>query len=304
MFLQVTHLQPANTNAHIALGDARRAQNKLEMALDDYTRAALLEPQNGTAFTKKGHVNTFLGHFDEAQKDYQQAIRVAEPAGAMYLGNYKAFIHIYQNKPELSVKELQDWLAYIDNLPLEEHQKVQGKLFTTTNLALIQMHTGQLDKVAQTLIQREALIERQIDAVNDKLFNRLQRANIHFFRGYLQAHQGNLTIASDTADKMQQLLTPVKDPRKLEEYHELMGFIAMKSENWDKAVAHYNKANPEKVYVQFHKAMALERKGDKKAAYALYQQVRDHNFNSVDYALVRSEAARKTQLMTALAVLD
>jgi tetratricopeptide (TPR) repeat protein len=301
MFLKVTHLQPANTNAHIALGDARRAQNKLDLALEDYTRASLLEPQNGTAFTKKGHVNTFLGHYDKAQQDYQTAIQVAEPAGAMYLGNYKAFTYIYQNQPELSVKALKDWLAYIDTLPIEDHQKVQGKLFTTNNLALIQMHIGQLDKVAETLKQREALIERQISQVDDKLFNRVQRANIHFFRGYLQAHQGNLTVAADTADKMQQLLIPVKDPRKLENYHELMGFISLKSENWDKAVAHYNKADQEKVYVKYHKAIALEQKGDKKAAYNLYREVRDYNFNSVDYALIREDAKKKTQMMTALA---
>ncbi len=301
MFLKATHIEPANTNAHISLGDARRAQNKLDLALEDYTRASLLEPQSGSAFTKKGHVNTFLGKYDDAQRDYQTAINVGEPENTIFLGNYKAFAHLYQNKPEKSVQELQQWLTYIDSLPIEEHQKIQGKIFTTTNLAMIQLHTGQLDKVADTLKQREALIEHQIEKVDDKMFNRIQRADIHFYRGYLQARQGNLTVATDTADKMQQLLTPVKDPQKLENYHELMGFISLRSENWDNAVAHYNKADQEKIYVKYHKAMALEQKGDKKAAHKLYVEVKDYNFNSVDYALVRADAMEKSRFVTAMA---
>lgn len=300
MFLKATYLEPANTNAHIGLGDARRAQNKLELALEDYTRASLLEPDSGSAFSKKGHANTFLGKYSDAQKDYQTAINVGEPQNTIFLGNYKAFTHIYQNKPEKSVQELQQWLTYIDSLPIEEHQKVQGKIFTTTNLAMIQLHTGMLDQVAGTLKQREALIEHQIEKVDDKMFNRIQRANIHFYRGYLQARQGNLTVAADTADKMQQLLTPVKDPQKLEDYHELMGFISLKSENWDNAVAHYDKANDKKVYVKYHKALALEQKGEKKAAHNLYVEVKNYNFNSVDYALVRGDAVQKSRFVTAM----
>lgn len=300
-FKKVTEIQPANAFAHIGLGDALRAQQQLEQAKIHYTRASLVEPTFGTAFTKKGHVNTFLGNYDDAVADYTKAIKVAEPENAIFLGNYKAFTHLYQDKPNDSISELNNWLKEIDAMPIKTHQKVQGKIFTLTNLAMIQLHNDMTKMAEETLSQREALIERQITEVDDKLFNRQQRANNQFWRGYLQARQGNLTAATNTADKMYQLLIPINDGRKYEGYHELMGFISLRSEKWNNAVAHYGKANQEKVYVKYHKALALEQSGDKKEAHKLFTDVKQHNFNSVDYALVRADAIEKSRFLTALA---
>jgi tetratricopeptide (TPR) repeat protein len=44
-----------------ALGDVYRATNRLEEAREYYTRATLLDPHDGTAPVKLGHVDSFLG---------------------------------------------------------------------------------------------------------------------------------------------------------------------------------------------------------------------------------------------------
>lgn len=301
VYSEVARIQPANAFAHIGLGDARRAQKRLNDALVDYHRAALIDPTYGTAFTKKGHVNTFLGNYDNAQSDYQRAIETAEAANSIFLGNYKAFTYLYQDQPKKSVASLQKWVEKIDKMPVQDHQKVQGKIFTLNNLARIQIHTGDVKGAEGTLEQREALVERQISEADDRLFNRWQRSYNHYWQGMLQVQRGELTTAEATADKMYQLLQPVNNPRKLESYHELKGFISLRSEQWTEAVAHFDKANKDKVYVKYHKAMALEQAGDKKQAFKLYTEVKDYNFNSADYALVRGEAIEKSRFLTAMA---
>src|SRR5688572_9335207 len=63
-----------------SLGDVARGSNKLEDARRYYKLALQLDPRDSTAPVKLGHVNSFLGNFDEARKDYDNGIKVAGAA--------------------------------------------------------------------------------------------------------------------------------------------------------------------------------------------------------------------------------
>src|SRR5688572_25672062 len=63
-----------------SLGDVARGSNKLEDARRYYKLALQLDPNDSTAPVKLGHVNSFLGNFDEARKDYDNGIKVAGAA--------------------------------------------------------------------------------------------------------------------------------------------------------------------------------------------------------------------------------
>src|SRR5258705_3677195 len=70
--LKVVELLPKSSNAEVLLGDCYRAQNDMEKARTAYTKAIELEPDVATAYYKRGHVNSFLGQYDEARKDYME----------------------------------------------------------------------------------------------------------------------------------------------------------------------------------------------------------------------------------------
>ncbi|MGX5201239.1 tetratricopeptide repeat protein [Aliikangiella sp. IMCC44632] len=297
-FIKVVEIQPANFWGHISLGDAHRAQNNFSAALRDYSRALYLDPQNGSGLTKRGHVNTFLGNYKQARVDYDKAIQVAEPNMANYLANYKTFTHLYQGLPNETIKELQTVARNIDKSPVENHQKTQAKLFTMENLAMVGIHHEIIDSAENAIKAREKLIEAQLASVNDDNLKRSRRATNHFWKGTIQAQKGELVAATQSADKMKTLLVPIQNERKLEDFHELMAFISLKKEQYSEAVGHYNLANNEKIYVKFNKAIALEQTGDTKQAQKLFDEVARHNFNSVEFALLRNEAEQRNQFLS------
>ena len=67
-----------------------------------------------TAPIKLGHVNSFLGHFDEARKDYDRGIAAGGPANAGFLAPFKCFTWVYAGEPAKAVQSLEKLVADID----------------------------------------------------------------------------------------------------------------------------------------------------------------------------------------------
>src|SRR5438552_12385100 len=62
-------LAPDESNAHLLVGDAYRAQRNLEKARDEYLRGHELDPKSAVLLVKAGHANTFLGDYTAARAD-------------------------------------------------------------------------------------------------------------------------------------------------------------------------------------------------------------------------------------------
>jgi tetratricopeptide (TPR) repeat protein len=73
--LKVVELSPQSSGAEVFLGDAYRAENELEKAKDAYSKAIQLDSGFSFPYYKKGHVNSFLGNYDAARKDYEDGIK-------------------------------------------------------------------------------------------------------------------------------------------------------------------------------------------------------------------------------------
>jgi tetratricopeptide (TPR) repeat protein len=297
-FQKAVNIQPTNVWAHIKLGDSHRAQQNLEQAYQDYTRASLLDPNNSIAIAKRGHVNSFLGNYEQARKDFDKAVKVSSDLTADYNsgGNFKAFTHLYNDDPKQALRVLETHLLNIETTAMPVADKNQARIKTLSNMTKIALHTKILDKAEKYITERDTLINTIIASLDNKDLVRRIRSDMHFYKGQLQAREGKLETALQSADKMKLLLESVKDQRKLEDYHELQALISIQKEQWGQAVAHYDKANTDKLYVKFHKAIALEQTGETKNAKKLFTQVAQHNFNSVDFALLRNSATKKIDL--------
>ncbi len=115
--------------------------------------------------------------------------------------------------------------------------------------------------------------------------------------GKLAARQGNYAAAVAHAEEFAALLAEDENPRKLEPFHELLGLIAFKQQDYDGAIAHYRQANlstsagPGDVKNIYMLARALQGAGQSDEADELLQEVANWNLNSVWFAMLRKEAA-------------
>ena len=107
-------IQPGVDMYYWALGDVYRGSNRLEDARRYYQLALQLDPKDLTAPIKLGHVNSFLGNFDEARADYDRGIAAAGPANAGFLAPFKAYTYIYAGDPASAVKALEKLVTDID----------------------------------------------------------------------------------------------------------------------------------------------------------------------------------------------
>ncbi len=292
-FKKILTLQPYNGNHYWGLGDVYRAQGNLDAAREFYTRSAMLEPNNATAFTKRAHVNSFLGNFAEAREDYDRASQVAQPGAKAFLANYKHFTHVYEGNPQEAIAGLKALYDGIDMLQLNDKQRDGARVFTLTNAARISMHNGMTEEAAKLLAMRSETLRETARVAGTKEFNNIQEANIAYFDGLAAARAGDYKAAKKFANINAKLVKDQDNPLKMQQYHDLMGYIMLKDRKYSKAVDHYRQANLNSIYAKYHLGLALEGAGKNDEAKAVFKEVANWNFNSVGYALIRADAMKK-----------
>jgi tetratricopeptide (TPR) repeat protein len=289
-FRQTIAINPGVSGYWWGLGDVYRATNRLEEAREYYKRATLLNPNDGIAQLKLGHVNSFLGHYEEARTDYDRGIASAEPVNKPFYENYKLFTWVHAGDSATAVRELEKLAVATDSMNLPDDQQTGAKVFALTNAATVALHTGMNDEAARVIGELADVLRANAKAVGTQEFTNIQEAQIAYFEGQLAAHRGDFAQASKLAKKYSDLVAPQKNPRKMENYHDLMGLINYLQKKYPQAVAEYRQADLTNMYNKYHLAQALEAANQGAEARKIYKEVANWNFNTVGYALVRKDA--------------
>jgi tetratricopeptide (TPR) repeat protein len=286
-------ISPGNDMYYWALGDVYRGSNKLEEARRYYQLALQLDPNDLTAPIKLGHVNSFLGHYDEARQDYDRGIAAGGPANAGFLVPFKSFTWVYAGEPAKAIQSLEKLVTDIDGFGAGKDQVLNAKVFALTNAALIAMFSGLNDDAERVLATRTALMRENAKLVGTEAFSKIQEAQIAFFDGQLAAWRGNYKAAAKLAQKTSDLVAGENNARKMEPYHELLGLVAVRQKNYKKAVTELRLADQTQLHNKYLLAQALEATNGKDEAAKLYKEVAENNFNTVDFALLRAPALKK-----------
>lgn len=290
-FRRLIALEPGEDNYYWILGDVHRASNRLEQARDYYKRATLLDPHDGTSPLKLGHVNSYLGRYDEARADYDRGIANASPANRPFNANYKLFTWIHQGDPARAVRELEALNAQIDGMGLPTDQRSGAKAFTLNNALTVALHHNLHEDARRVLDQFAAVLRNNARAVGTEEFSRIQEANIAYFEGQLAARRGDYREALNQAKKNASLVEPQSNPRKMENYNDLLGLINLLQGKHAAAVKAYRGADvTNNIYHKYHLAQALAGAKQQEEARRLFREVGVWNFNSVQFALVRKDA--------------
>ncbi len=289
-------LRPNEASSHIGLGDVYRAQSNLEEARDAYTKATKVDPKSYVGFSKKGHADTFLGNYEEARADYQQAQELAKDNSKATWANFGTYTYLYAGDVKSALDANEKLVKNIEKIGIPQDQLAVAKANIYFNRARMAMHHG-MHEIAEEAVKNYAVHQRQV-AQNTKStdFERTQNANIAFWEGMLAAYKGDFESANSKAEENRKLLEPAQNPRKLEGYHRLMGKINLMQKNHQMAIEHYQQANVNGVQVKHELALAHEGAGNNQEAQKLFKEVAEWNFNGVGYALIRNVAIAKTKM--------
>jgi tetratricopeptide (TPR) repeat protein len=284
---KVVEITPMSSRAHIDLGDTYRAQNDLEKALTSYIKAGEVDPKDEVAFSKAGHANSFLGKYDDARKNFQDARAVSEFGTNSY--DFEAFTYLYEGDHEKALSFLMNAADEVGRSNIPESNKTLVKANCTFNCAMIAMHHGDtkhLKEVVELMRPLSAQISKDVSS-NAARMN--QKANMHYWDAITSASEGNYEKAVAEADMIKSTLTSVNDPNKLRPYDRAHAFINFKQGNYDKALAHASKLDKDNVYDMYWMAQTNKMAGNPDVAKKMFKEIENNNFNSVGYALIRNE---------------
>ncbi|HEV7606578.1 MAG TPA: tetratricopeptide repeat protein [Steroidobacteraceae bacterium] len=293
-YRQAISAAPGNDMYYWSLGDVYRGSNKLEDARRYYKLALQLDPKDPTAPLKLGHVDSFLGNFDEARKDYDRGIEAGGAANAGFLVPFKSLTWVYAGEPAKAIQSLEKLVADIDGFGAGKDQVLNAKIGALTTAAQIAFHQGLNEDAERILAMRTALMRENAKVVGTPEFANILETQIAFFDGQLAACKGDYKTATKLAQKTAELVAGENNPRKMEPYHELLGLIALRQKSYKKAVTELRLADQTQLHNKYLLAQALEGAGSKDEALKLYKEVSVNNFNTVDFALLRAEALKKT----------
>ncbi len=278
---------PESSQAQISLGDCYRAQNDLNKALASYMKAAELDSTDQGAFSKAGHANTFLGNLDAARKNYQDASAVSEFGTP---NNFEAYTYLYEGDHEKALAFLNEATKSVDQMDIPESNKTWTKMGYISNCASIALHYGHSDHLNEFVEMMKPLSDQMIQEVNFAPFTSDQQANMHFWEAMIAATAGNFDEAATTAELIKTDLEASEDPNKLNPFHRVHAYVNFQQGNYEKALEHMAELDPDDVYNKYWMARAYKMSGDSDKAMALFDEIVNDNFNSVQYALILNES--------------
>ncbi|MCW3091257.1 MAG: Tetratricopeptide repeat-containing protein [Ferruginibacter sp.] len=293
--LKLVVMAPASSGAAITLGDCYRAQNDFSKAKEAYAKAVQLDGSAAAAYYKEGHANTYLGNFDEARKNYMDAGK-RDVSPSFSILNI-AYTYLYGGDSKTAMKVLTDGAAKLDSSGNTPGKMVNEKSNCFTSAANIAEHYGDASALKQLVAKIEPLNEQvfnDLGTAEGKIFG---KADLLGWQARIAIAEGKLDEAKAKAEDMKSVLASIKDDRKDEDYHYLMGVISMRQKNFPDAIAHLEKGDRNRIYIKYLMARANEAGGNKDKATALYKEVAAYNFNDIGNALVRNEVRKKLGMM-------
>ncbi|MEO5511876.1 MAG: hypothetical protein ABIV28_04430 [Longimicrobiales bacterium] len=277
-------LEPEESVMYDVLGDALRAQGKLEEAGVAYTKMDELDPVAG-GLQQRAHVNTFLGRFPEARADYDAAVAKATGNNKPAFAFYHALVFAYEGAPQSAYDELTTWYAEVDNMKVPAPQEM--KHFIAGQQMIIAAHTRKLADLKAAVARVNETGDKLIDQVRTDEFTSVMRAQQTLAAGYVALVEGDYAAATRFANES---MATDRSAGAVRLAHELLGHSALAQKRLEDAVREFELSDPNDPYVAYHKALALDGLGRPDEAKKLYNFVATFYFNQTGFALVRADA--------------
>ncbi|MCM8568867.1 tetratricopeptide repeat protein [Gramella jeungdoensis] len=281
---------PNSPRSHILMGDYYRDQDQLEKALASYEKAASLDPEDEGALAKSGHANSILGNYEEARQNFKDAREVSEFGTNL---SAEANTYVYEGKSGEALKFLDEGTKSLDTLDVPESNRNIGKFQAAITAAHIAMHDGDAKRLEQIVNNLKSISKKLTSDANSPTVTANQNAFMNYWDTMLLVTQKNYKEAMNKAETIKKAVDSLNNPDKLNPYHRALAIIHYNMGNTEKAVEHIDQTDEDYIHDKYWKAKIHEKAGNTEEAMALYEEIAEERFNSIEFALIRDEVNQK-----------
>jgi tetratricopeptide (TPR) repeat protein len=218
-------------NARIRRGLAENylRHGKYELALSEAEIAFSLNPTTYNNILLKGDIFHLKGDLDKAEEEYQKLMMENETIALSWSFMRLSSLYLLKGRFEESKKQLK----LIVELTEKAGEKT-GERYIRNLLAYIHTKTGnpeeslkELDKALRSAVEAEDL--------------GMQR-NVLYNRAHAYIEMETIDQALKTADELKDLIEKAPNKKLMRQYHDLMGMIESRKENFLKAIEYFKRA--------------------------------------------------------------
>jgi len=287
-------LWPDEPLSYDVLGRVRRAQSRLDEAAAAYSREIELNPKESNGYAVRGNAYTFLGQYDKARADYDQALRVGRPEEAGWNAGTKALITAYAGDWKGSINELDQAIQATVGMQVDDPN---GPTIQNASWAIyLALAHKQPDIAEKEYPKLEAAVKAQQEKAASPGLTRFSNAQLAFARGFISVFKGDYPATQKSIGEIVTLRAADNDPTKDRNVHALRGYLALfQKKDYATAVSEFKQGDPLDLMVQYYMAVALEGAGKGAESKALFKKIANYNFTDGTYAAVRNDATAKAQ---------
>jgi tetratricopeptide (TPR) repeat protein len=311
---------PSFAPAYNLMGYAYRQVGRYDDAEKAFKRYIELIPNDPNPYDSYAELLMKMGRFDESIEMYRKALKTDAKFSPSYIGIASNLM--YQGKHDAARSEA--WklhqggrndadrrnalfataVAYADEGKFEEalaelkkQYAVAEKINDAANMAGdavamgdVLLEAGKPEEARKLYEQALALQEKSDLSQEVKDDAKLVH---HYNLGRVAVRTKDLAAARQHAEAFMQGATSKKNSAEIRQAHELAGTIALKEKSFDKALAHFTKANQQDPYVLFRMGKAYQGSGDEAKAAEMFRQAANHNtLPTLNHAFVRAKAKK------------
>lgn len=281
---------PNAPRSHILMGDYYRDRDQLDQALASYEKAASLDPEDEIALAKSGHANSILGNYEEARKNFRDAREVSEFGTNL---SAEANTYVYEGNSKEALKFIDEGAKSLDSLDIPESNKNIGKFQASITAAHIALHNGDAKSLEQIVNNMKPISRQLTSDANSPVITANQNALLNYWDTMLLATNKKYDAALEKAETIKTAVDSINNPDKLHPYHRAMAIIYYKMGDTEKALEHIEQSDEDYIQNKYWKAKIHEKAGNTEEAMALYEEIAEERFNSIEFALIRQEVDQK-----------
>jgi serine/threonine protein kinase/tetratricopeptide (TPR) repeat protein len=206
-------------------------QGKLDLALSEIEKAAILDPKDFRTYWRKGIIFGYKDELDAAEQEYNKLLKLEEPR-AYYEGNNQlANLCLLQGQFEQAKEHLQKCITWA-----EELAELGSKAWSYGYLAYIHMVSGNNEKAIEEL-------EKSWKVAVAAALSDYQTYNF-YLQGLVYVNMTSMDKAREVAEEFRARVEQSLYKNNIRDYFHLMGEIELKKGNFSKAIEYLNQALP------------------------------------------------------------
>jgi len=321
LYTRANQLNPDYSPPYNMLGYSYRFQGNYDAAERSFRKYMELIPDDPNPYDSYADLLTKMGRFEESIENYRKALEVNANFTPSYVGiatNFN-FLGRYAEARQ-GLKEFYSGLAddnrrrtalfsiavsyayegLLDSalVVFEEMYKLADLLDDAAarandcdNMGMVLLHNDRPELAGQKFSESLSAVE------NSSLFRTVKdNARLDYTQrlSLVALWQGELERADSLAAVYLRKSTEAGNPFRIRAAYQALGMVALKKQDFTRAVSDLVKADRQQAYNLFRLAQAYEGLGDSTRADSLYREVTDFNqLNSLMYAFVRRQAMEK-----------